>query len=115
MASFASVRGAAFAQQAVGPNQRLLDKFAGHSVDHHPHSCTCGCQDGGGEVEEPGLEASVRTWGPPFVTKGDKLVFKWNDWRRKHNVVSIDNLCPQSLCPHQALEKGQARAASGSR
>ncbi|CAI5973042.1 unnamed protein product [Closterium sp. NIES-65] len=44
-----------------------------------------------------GWKPSVKTWWPPFVAKGDKIVFKWNDWRRKHNVVSVSdwnyNLC----------------------
>ncbi|CAI5933333.1 unnamed protein product, partial [Closterium sp. NIES-64] len=45
--------------------------LAGHSVDDHPHSRSCGCQDGGGGVEVLPLEhqsahvagPSCRYWG----------------------------------------------------
>ncbi|CAI5513659.1 unnamed protein product, partial [Closterium sp. Naga37s-1] len=39
----------------------------------------------------------VRTWPAPRVFSGDVLVFKWNDWVRRHNLVAVDanryNLC----------------------
>ncbi|CAI5506542.1 unnamed protein product, partial [Closterium sp. Naga37s-1] len=31
----------------------------------------------------------VKTWPPPRILQTDTLVFKWNDWLHKHNVVAI--------------------------
>ncbi|CAI5506543.1 unnamed protein product, partial [Closterium sp. Naga37s-1] len=31
----------------------------------------------------------VKTWPPPRILQTDTVVFKWNDWLHKHNVVAI--------------------------
>ncbi|CAI5476474.1 unnamed protein product, partial [Closterium sp. Yama58-4] len=56
------------------------------SLSSSPCAAVC-CQDAKTVVS---LEHHVKTWLPPKIHDGDKIVFKWNDWRHKHNVVAVD-------------------------